>query len=56
MLEGMGAGLVQRESVAEAVVRHQDLGETGKIGAVGQLLQLATIYGLSISSIPLTSG
>jgi hypothetical protein len=35
----------QAESVAEAVMRHQDLCEKGKITALGQLLQLATIFG-----------
>lgn len=35
----------QAESVAEAIIRHQDLCEKGKITAVGQLLQLATIFG-----------
>lgn len=35
----------QAESVAEAIIRHQDLCETGKITAVGQLIQLATIFG-----------
>ncbi|KAL2002221.1 hypothetical protein VTN02DRAFT_400 [Thermoascus thermophilus] len=34
----------QAESVAEAIIRHQDLCEGGKITAVGQLLQLATIF------------
>lgn len=34
----------QAESVAEAVMRHQDLCEKGKITALGQLLQLATIF------------
>ncbi|KAE8360844.1 hypothetical protein BDV27DRAFT_133871 [Aspergillus caelatus] len=34
----------QAESVAEAIIRHQDLCSTGKITAVGQLLQLATIF------------
>ncbi|OQE20168.1 hypothetical protein PENFLA_c017G05111 [Penicillium flavigenum] len=34
----------QAESVAEAVIRHQDLCEKGKITALGQLLQLATIF------------
>ena len=37
----------QAESIAEAVIRHQDLCENGKITAVGQLLQLATIFGMS---------
>ncbi|OKP10364.1 Cyanamide hydratase DDI2 [Penicillium subrubescens] len=34
----------QAESVAEAIIRHQDLCTVGKITAVGQLLQLATIF------------
>ncbi|KAJ5224627.1 uncharacterized protein N7469_008130 [Penicillium citrinum] len=34
----------QAESVAEAIIRHQDLCSVGKITAVGQLLQLATIF------------
>lgn len=37
----------QAESVAEAIIRHQDLCEVGTITAVGQLLQLATIFGTS---------
>lgn len=35
----------QAESVAEAIIRHQDFCEKGKITAVGQLLQLATMFG-----------
>lgn len=35
----------QAESVAEAIIRHQDLCGIGKITAVGQLIQLATIFG-----------
>ena len=35
----------QAESVAEAIIRHQDLCEIGTITAVGQLIQLATIFG-----------
>lgn len=35
----------QAESVAEAIIRHQDLCTVGMISAVGQLLQLATIFG-----------
>ncbi|PGH12177.1 hypothetical protein AJ80_06797 [Polytolypa hystricis UAMH7299] len=47
--EGEGTGAVvaplpQAESVAEAIIRHQDLCEVGTITAVGQLLQLATIF------------
>ncbi|KAJ5413624.1 hypothetical protein N7509_000251 [Penicillium cosmopolitanum] len=33
------------ESVAEAIIRHQDFRDEGKITAVGQLLQLATTLG-----------
>lgn len=45
---GAPAGMASRdqaESVAEAIIRHQDLCEVGKITALGQLLQLATIFG-----------
>ena len=35
---------VQAEAVAEAIIRHQDVGATGTITFLGQLLQLATIY------------
>lgn len=47
----------QAESVAEAIIRHQDLCAVGKITAVGQLLQLATIFGTcrickNLSSLP----
>ncbi|KAI1841547.1 hypothetical protein JX265_013512 [Neoarthrinium moseri] len=34
----------QAEAVAEAIIRHQDLGNVGKITFLGQLIQLATIY------------
>lgn len=39
------APIEQAESVAEAVFRHQDIGKTGTITTIGQLLQLATIFG-----------
>ncbi|EDN03908.1 predicted protein [Histoplasma mississippiense (nom. inval.)] len=39
------APVEQVESVVEAIIRHQDLCEVGNITAVGQLLQLATIFG-----------
>ncbi|KAI1435764.1 hypothetical protein GGR50DRAFT_284172 [Xylaria sp. CBS 124048] len=39
-----GASPVQAEAVAEAVIRHQDLGTVGTITILGQVLQLATIY------------
>jgi cyanamide hydratase len=42
----------QAESVAEAIIRHQDLCKVGKITAVGQLLQLATIFGMLWSIFP----
>ncbi|KAL1885570.1 hypothetical protein Plec18167_001065 [Paecilomyces lecythidis] len=34
----------QAESVTEAIIRHQDLCQQGKITVLGQLLQLATIF------------
>ena len=34
----------QAEAVAEAIIRHQDLGSTGTITFLGQLIQLATVY------------
>jgi len=39
-----GAPKEQAESVCEAVIRHQDLGTTGKISMLGGLIQLATIF------------
>lgn len=33
------------ESVAEAIIRHQDFRDKGQITAIGQLLQLATVLG-----------
>lgn len=41
----------QAESVTEAIIRHQDLGESGKITALGGLLQLATVFGASHNSL-----
>lgn len=40
----LGAPQSQAEAVAEAIIRHQDLGATGRITLLGQLIQLATIY------------
>ncbi|KAH0566343.1 hypothetical protein GP486_000249 [Trichoglossum hirsutum] len=34
----------QAEGVAEAIFRHQDIGESGRITTLGQLVQLATIF------------
>ena len=45
LLKEHQAPLVQAESVAEAIIRHQDLGESGKITTIGGLLQLATVFG-----------
>jgi len=39
-----GAPQALAESVCEAIIRHQDLGETGSITSVGQLIQLATVF------------
>ena len=42
----LNAPKAQAESVAEAIIRHQDVAEvTGKITTVGKLIQLATIFG-----------
>lgn len=38
------APVEQAESVAEAIIRHQDLGASGKISSLGLLIQLATIF------------
>ncbi|KAI2465111.1 cyanamide hydratase [Annulohypoxylon bovei var. microspora] len=40
----LGAPQAQAEAVAEAIIRHQDLGTVGTITFLGQLIQLATIY------------
>ncbi|KAF4213865.1 hypothetical protein CNMCM5878_009927 [Aspergillus fumigatiaffinis] len=44
VLEGFGATSDQAEAVAEAIIRHQDVGVHGTITYIGQLIQLATIY------------
>lgn len=38
------ADVHQAEAVTEAIIRHQDIGESGKITTLGQLIQLATIF------------
>ncbi|RAK96188.1 putative cyanamide hydratase [Aspergillus ibericus CBS 121593] len=43
-LKDFGATSDQAEAVAEAIIRHQDLGVDGTITFFGQLIQLATIY------------
>lgn len=47
LVKELHAPIEQAESVAEAVIRHQDLGESGKITSLGLLIQLATIFGES---------
>jgi len=43
-LQAFGAPQAQAESVCEAIIRHQDPGETGTISRMGQLVQLATEF------------
>jgi len=43
-LQEYGAPREQAESVAEAIIRHQDLGDIGTISTVGQLIQLSTLF------------
>lgn len=38
------AEIQHAEAVAEAIIRHQDIGDSGKITTLGQLIQLATIF------------
>jgi cyanamide hydratase len=40
----LGAPQSQAEAVAEAIIRHQDVGTVGTITFLGQLVQLATLY------------
>ncbi|KAI4599495.1 hypothetical protein KJ359_001938 [Pestalotiopsis sp. 9143b] len=44
LLKSHDSSQAQREAVAEAIIRHQDVGTVGKITFLGQLIQLATIY------------
>jgi len=44
LLKSLSAPREQAESVVEAVIRHQDLGDTGTITRIGALVQLATIF------------
>ncbi|KAJ4302707.1 hypothetical protein N0V90_001597 [Kalmusia sp. IMI 367209] len=44
LLQEYGAAKEQAESVAEAIIRHQDLGDIGTITTVGQLIQLSTLF------------
>ncbi|KAL8835238.1 MAG: hypothetical protein Q9170_003400 [Blastenia crenularia] len=45
LLKDLQAPVEQAGSVAEAIIRHQDIGESGKITTIGLLIQLATIFG-----------
>jgi cyanamide hydratase len=47
LLGEQGAPKAQAESVAEAIMRHQDLGDAGTLTMIGALIQLATILGKS---------
>lgn len=44
VLKEFGATADQAEAVAEAIIRHQDMGVDGTITYFGQLIQLATTY------------
>ncbi|KFZ11728.1 hypothetical protein V502_07430 [Pseudogymnoascus sp. VKM F-4520 (FW-2644)] len=44
LLKKEGAPEAQAQSVAEAVIRHQDLGETGSVTSVTAVVLLATIF------------
>lgn len=44
----LGAPQSQAESVAETIIRHQDLGETGTISSLCALIHLVTIFGTVI--------
>jgi cyanamide hydratase len=44
LLKSLSAPKEQAENVAETVIRHQDLGETGTLTRIGALIQLATIF------------
>lgn len=47
-LRGVGAEKDLWEGVGEAIIRHQDLGETGRITSVGGLVQVVTVFGSCI--------
>ncbi|RFN50633.1 cyanamide hydratase [Fusarium flagelliforme] len=44
VLKVLGGSTDQAEAVAEAIIRHQDMGVDGTITFLGQLIQLATLY------------
>lgn len=44
VLQVLGSTSDQAEAVAEAIIRHEDMGVDGYITFMGQLIQLATLY------------
>jgi cyanamide hydratase len=44
LLKSLSAPISQAENVAETIIRHQDLGETGMLTRIAALIQLATIF------------
>lgn len=44
LLSHLGCEQDQADAVCETIIRHQDLGTTGNITLLGQIIQLATIY------------
>jgi len=44
LLKSLSAPIEQAENVAEAIIRHQDLGGTGTLTRIGALIQLSTIF------------
>ena len=53
-LQEFGAPQAQAESVAEAIIRHQDPGETGMVSRMVQLVQIATEFGMFLYPIAIT--
>lgn len=49
VLTEKGAPAPQAESVAEAIIRHQDPVKVGTIHSIGLLIQLATQFGESVN-------
>jgi cyanamide hydratase len=47
VLKEKGGPVEQAESVAEAIIRHQDTAEVGTITTIGLLIQIATQFGTS---------
>jgi cyanamide hydratase len=44
IVKDFGGTTDQAEAVAEAIIRHEDMGVDGRITYIGQLIQLATTY------------